>query len=401
MGALGLPGVTVTANKRGVPATACGGVVVADSETGGHSLRIECPVPTDPPDVTLAFAARQTWVGVRVDAAHVPVSLQPFDAGSPTGLSGGNTASATPDPPRPGVWSPPVTGSSPFGARIDSAGFGSNQLGALLVRSIAFSPVAEPQLQVSSPAPGQVAFAASSPGPQFRCSLDGGTEVACTSPWDTRPAGLAPGAHSATVRLAGDDYNGVATGQALWIVEPPRSPFSPAAPPRAGVDATLTVLSGTVLVTVGGIPTPLTGSANVPLGTTIDARKGVLRVATSGNRSAQLAAAIFAIKQKGNGTPDISIATPAGASRACAKVSKGVVRQLKATIKGRQRVIAAAATITSGSASYTVADTCTGTRVKVTKGSAAVLDKGRKRTITVRKGKTYTAKARLFGAKRR
>ena len=160
------------------------------------------------------------------------------------------------------------------------------------------------------------------------------------------------------------------------------------------------MLSGTVLVTVGGTPTPLTGSANVALGTTIDARKGVLRVATSGNRSAQPAAAIFAIKQKGNGTPDIAIATPAGASRACAKVSKGVVRRLNATVKGRQRVIAAAATITSASATYTVADTCTGTRIKVTKGSASVFDKGRKRTITVRKGKAYTAKARLFGAKR-
>jgi hypothetical protein len=399
MGALGLPGVTVTANKRGVPATACGGVIVADSETGGHSLRIECPVPTDPPDVTLTFASRVTWVGVRVDAAHVPVTLGPHSSSSVV-LTGGTNSSATPDPPRLGVWSPPVTGSSQFGALIESAGFGSLPLGALLVRSIAFSPVIEPQLSVNSTAPGQVAFSASSPGPLFRCSLDGGAEIACTSPWDTGAAGLTPGAHSATVRLVGDDYNGVASGQALWIVEPPRSPFSPVAPPRAGVDATLTVLSGTVLVTVGGIPTPLTGSANVALGTTIDARKGVLRVATSGNRSAQLAAAIFAIKQKGNGTPDIAIATPAGASRACAKVSKGVVRQLKATIKGRQRVIAAAATITSAGATYTVADTCTGTRVKVTKGTASVFDKGRKRTITVRKGKTYTAKARLFGAKK-
>ena len=205
MAALGLPGVTVSANKRGVPATACGGVVVADPETGGHSLRIECPVPTDPPDVTLAFSRRGSLrVGVRVDAAHVPVTLGPHSSGSVV-LTGGTNSSATPDPPRPGVWSPPVTGSSPFGALIESAGFGSIQLGPLPVRSIAFSPVIEPQLSVNSTAPGQVVFSASSPGPLFRCSLDGGAEVACTSPWNTGPAGLTPGAHTATVRLVGDD----------------------------------------------------------------------------------------------------------------------------------------------------------------------------------------------------
>ena len=43
---------------------------------------------------------------------------------------------------------------------------------------------------------------------------------------------------------------------------------------------------------------------------------------------------------------------------------------------------------------WLVQDTCTATKVTVRQGSVSVRDEVRKRTVIVRKGKSYTARAR-------
>ena len=171
---------------------------------------------------------------------------------------------------------------------------------------------------------------------------------------------------------------------------------------------------------------PLKGVASVPVGSTIDSRKGRLAVTAAADfrranqprrrtQSGNFSAAIFAIRQArnrraaGRSTPPIELLlrTPPGATRACASNApapvrplKGVVRTLTGTAKGVFRTVGAASTTTITNGTWITTDRCIGTRTEVGRGRAAVFDRSRNRTVTVRAGQAYLARARLFGAKR-
>ena len=163
---------------------------------------------------------------------------------------------------------------------------------------------------------------------------------------------------------------------------------------------------------------PLKGVASIPVGSVVDARKGALAMQSAVNgrgakASATIRASIFKVRQararrraKKKIATDLVLTTPAGAARACApnsrvKPVKGVVRAVSVAAKGVYRAVGAASTAASkGTATFTTQDRCNGTRTKVTKGRVTVRDVKRKRTITLRAGQTYLAKARLFAAKR-
>ena len=81
--------------------------------------------------------------------------------------------------------------------------------------------------------------------------------------------------------------------------------------------------------------------------------------------------------------------------------TKGIVRQVTATTKGRFRTFGGASTTTAvKGAAFTTIDRCTGTETKVTRGKVRVLDRARGRTVTVTARKSYIAKARLFRTKK-
>jgi Thrombospondin type 3 repeat len=191
-------------------------------------------------------------------------------------------------------------------------------------------------------------------------------------------------------------------------------PFPPPRTPEAGKDSTLRVLQGTIFVFLNGQFVPFAGAANVPVNTDVDTRKGQLTVTTAADSaghtaSARLAAGIFRIKQrlkKGKASTDLQLRTPAGLAKACAakgakRPRKGVVRTLAAVTKGRYRMVGGAARATAKNAAITMSDTCSGTRVKVSKGLAKIAVKGRRKPVTLRAGRSYLAKARLFGAKKK
>jgi hypothetical protein len=202
---------------------------------------------------------------------------------------------------------------------------------------------------------------------------------------------------------------------------PRRSDFAPPGPLEPGRTSNVELLAGEVLAYLAGRGfVPLTAAASVPLGVPIDARKGALRLVTAASfrgagdpkaasQSATLASAIFVARQQrvrgGAASTNLLLQTPAGASAACAPgrrpPTKGVVRRLTATAKGRMQVSAAAASVSVRSASWTVEDGCRGTRVRVTKGSVTVHRRGKRKGITVRAGRSYLVKARLFGARKR
>jgi hypothetical protein len=191
--------------------------------------------------------------------------------------------------------------------------------------------------------------------------------------------------------------------------------------PVANVNAVAQAVAGEVLVQVPGQTgfQPLAGVASLPVGTTVDARKGrlTLTTATTSRRRgargrATLAAAIFTIRQrrvrdakrKARIATRILLRTPPGLARACAGTGarplKGVVRTLVGTANGLYETVGGASTTTVRSATYTVEDTCQGTRTSVGRGRVTVRGQSLRRDVTVRAGQQFLVKARLFAARK-
>jgi hypothetical protein len=171
---------------------------------------------------------------------------------------------------------------------------------------------------------------------------------------------------------------------------------------------------------------PLKGIAALPVGSTVDARKGSLALEStvdgrriqSGGRtqSITLSAGIFTIRQKrlAEGSrkripTDLVLKGPPGAAHACAAAAergpiKGVprnpIRSLTAKVtKGVFRVIGGAG-ITSGTgATWSTQDLCAGTRTLVGKGRVKVKDTANGHTFVVHGGSSLLIRARLFRAR--
>ena len=176
---------------------------------------------------------------------------------------------------------------------------------------------------------------------------------------------------------------------------------------------------------------PLEGVASLPVGTTIDARKGQVAMTSAATfrrprgardvatQSGRFSAAIFTVKQRrrarnaprGRATTDLVVRTPAGAARACAASAtpppKGIVRTLSGTVtergpaKGVFRAVGKASVATVKRGIWITQDRCNGTLTEVGAGRATVYDRARDRTVRVGPGRGYLARARLFAAKRR
>jgi IPT/TIG domain/Bacterial Ig-like domain (group 3) len=178
-----------------------------------------------------------------------------------------------------------------------------------------------------------------------------------------------------------------------------------------GVAAAVQVLAGTVLIRESsGAFVPLGGSTvSVPIGSEVDARKGVVRLVTAAdylpaqNRRHRVqvgtfSVGIFVVKQvtakqalarararhqrRLTGTPstDLELITPPGAvgqarCRRTGTPGKGVVRALKGVGTGLYRTFGANSVTTVRSATWTVEDRCDGTLTEVRKGHATVTSK--------------------------
>jgi hypothetical protein len=175
---------------------------------------------------------------------------------------------------------------------------------------------------------------------------------------------------------------------------------------------------------------PLQGVATLPVGSTVDARKGRVAVTAAtryarpgsnratATKTGRFAAAIFMIRQARRRAgqsaaerppTDLVMRTPPGRGRACASAAnlpdKGIVRALSGSVagpaKGIFRAVGAASVTTVRRGTWITQDKCNGTLTEVGRGQALVRDIARKRTVTVRPGAAYLARARLFAAQRR
>ncbi len=206
-------------------------------------------------------------------------------------------------------------------------------------------------------------------------------------------------------------------------------------PPVTGERVVARVLSGEVFIKLPASRSlkqalsgfvPLKGQAALPIGTVVDTRKGRLSVASTvdgrrvgaGGRTqtAILSAGIFQIRQrkaalgsKARISTDLALQSAPGAEASCVNTAasgpikgrgRNTVRGLTAsTAKGLFRIVGAAGISTATDATWATKDRCDGTRTDVGTGTVRVLNRATDKTTTVKAGRSYLVKAKLFRAR--
>ena len=233
-------------------------------------------------------------------------------------------------------------------------------------------------------------------------------------------------------------------GNGIWDVNTePRQivtvTFAPLPPPVPGKSVNVQVVSGQVLIRRPGSgrarqagPTkgfvPLTGAANVPVGSQLDTSKGrvaLTSAADTGGAKTQTSdfyQGIFAVKQSVpkkkpkkpkalvtdlvmKGEIPRSQCAPLKGARSAAdaatkkKGPKAVLGKLWGSGKGKFRTDGKYSAATVRGTIWLVQDRCEGTLTKVTRGTVQVRDFKRKKTITVKAGHSYLARAQRAASK--
>jgi hypothetical protein len=317
---------------------------------------------------------------------------------------------------------------------------------------------------------------------RFRCALDGGPFVDCDNPFTA--SGLAVGEHVIRADVM-DEYGQFDESPAIFdftVLPLPTPTATPPPPPLdtdgdgvpdvsdncpanantdqadgdsdgvgnacevldpgnvapvAGVNSVVRALSGEVFVKLPAARrlgfrgmralfqesgfVSLKGVASVPIGSTLDTRRGEVSVSSAGNgfaptdrrareTSARIKAGLFVLKQqkkkrgaarKTSIATDIDLLSPPGAEAACVRgPSKGVVRTMSMVVKGLYRALGGASKATARNATFNTTDRCDGTLTEVGRGRVSVAVKGRRKPISVRAGRAYLVKAKLFAVRK-
>jgi hypothetical protein len=271
-------------------------------------------------------------------------------------------------------------------------------------------------------------------GSSATCKLENGSTT-CTEPFT--PSSYKPGTtYAITASYSGDTTYSGSVG-----------PTSIASSPQAGVAAGVTVVSGTVFIFVkrpagerdmdtgAAMVAPLKGeTVAVPVGSTIDARKGVIRLSTAGDymnasdpahtvQTGTFSVAIFTVEQlserqalarsrirrarllKMRPPTDLVLDTPQGAAaqarcRRTGRPGHGVVREFSGFARGLYRTIGAASITTVSDAHWAVIDRCDGTETEVGSGRATVTPRHPKpksaSSFVVGPGQRLTIKGRFL-----
>jgi len=157
--------------------------------------------------------------------------------------------------------------------------------------------------------------------------------------------------------------------------------------------------------------TPLRGVRQIPVGSLLDTRKGTVDLtsatnATGAAQSGKFSAGVFQVLQSSSaaarGLTELRLKGSSfrkcrtaghGKTATAARHSRRTVRRLSGNANGRFRTRGQYSAATVRGTIWETTDRCDGTLVKVSRGSVAVRDFRRKKTITVRAGKRYLAQA--------
>jgi hypothetical protein len=453
----------------------CGTVAEPGGNFGPRYVSRACAFP-----LRLDFSSGQATVKAFVrftpdfTGNNPTIGVVGFDA------SGEPVASATVDDPQ--TWTPVSIATLDGSATIVRVEYEADR--RIDLDDIGFSSTAQPDVDITDGPVGTVSsgdatfsFAGNQDRMTFFCKLDAQPSEPCSSPKSY--SGLPAGNHTFTVigRDRWGSNDPTAAGR-TWTVEPTSDRDRDAVPDasdncpdaanpgqgdadhdgvgdacellpsgnkpiEAGRLATVKLISGEVFVRLppgatgsaftAGLRVPfqssgfvsLKGVAAVPMGSTLDTRRGevALTAAVNGQparsrrqlrREARFRAGIFAIRQarkqrraKRSKTipPRAELASPAGAERPCRSSGppKGLaVRSLVTTAKGVFRTVGGAATATpaKGTSTFITTDRCDGTVTEVGRGRVAVIARRTGKRQVVRAGRAYIVRARLFAARK-
>jgi Ca2+-binding RTX toxin-like protein len=156
---------------------------------------------------------------------------------------------------------------------------------------------------------------------------------------------------------------------------------------------------------------PLLDTIPLPVATRVDTRRGSVRLTAARtrrrNQTASFTGGLFTVLQARSRRPITELRLTggdfgrcrAGAGAAAGDRSRGrlsgrrVIRRLRGNGQGRFRVPGRHSSATSRGTDYTVADRCDGTLTTVRRGVVVVRDFRRRKTIIVRAGRSYLARA--------
>ena len=197
--------------------------------------------------------------------------------------------------------------------------------------------------------------------------------------------------------------------------------------PEIGEDVNIQAAAGRVLVAVPSSAASTAGKARasqkglefvpleqarqVPVGSFLDTRRGTVQmVSATGTRrrtqSGKFSAGLFQVLQarsrRAKGLTDLRLkgasfnrcrSARSGRGASAAQLSGRTIRRLRSNANGRFRTRGNHSAATVRGTTWITNDRCDGTLTRVTRGRVAVRDFRRKRTITVRAGKSYLARA--------
>lgn len=243
--------------------------------------------------------------------------------------------------------------------------------------------------------------------PVLSAARNGETTLLARSTSGTVPAGTRTILTTITITRTSGTYNdGYADNLSLTVGRAPE--------PQAGRSATAATVSGTVLVRRPGSSqfVELGALGSIPVGAIVDTAKGTVRMSVEieggKQRTGTFNGGQFKFSQpreKVGGKRKLTarLALRGGDFGACGArrrsadagaARRRVVRFLKAKASGRFSVIGKYSKGIERGTSWTTSDGCDGTLTSVTSGTVAVFDLVRERTVVVRAGKSYLAKAR-------
>ena len=176
-------------------------------------------------------------------------------------------------------------------------------------------------------------------------------------------------------------------------------------PPVAGKTVNVAPVSGTVRIRRPGRKrfVTLTAEAQIPVGSTIDTRRGRIAItaAQGGGRTAtaDFFAGLFKLTQTKGAKPLTTLKLTEKlscpkANRATTAAKKKKKRRLWGDGKGRFRTDGNYSSATVRGTRWLTQDRCGSTLTRVVRGRVAVRDRVKRKTVIVRAGKRYTARAK-------
>jgi hypothetical protein len=190
-------------------------------------------------------------------------------------------------------------------------------------------------------------------------------------------------------------------GSRVIVVRGFRAPPPQLPPPEAGKTVNAFTVSGKVRIKRPGSKkfVELGAGEQIPVGTTVDTLKGRVTLVAAGNQTADFYSGIFRIGQTSAATPLTTLKLVetlrcgrAGRAGIAAKRKKS--RKLWGDGSGKFKTQGKHSAATVVGTKWLVQDRCNSTLTRVVSGVVSVRDFGKRKTVRVKAGKKYVAKAR-------